>query len=232
MSTNTNPRPDGPPWNKIMPLSTCFVRCQPCSESSLIIQISIKLAEKVLYSSLTSFLPSCRYNHDWRGIWNETCWRGRREKVSATYLALPPTIDLQVDSGGRGLWLGWLWFGYSNILLSCPVDSAKFSTAQAETGRQRNDQYHSQPNPVRDGATTMVILYCVCLMISFPPLNLDVDDDDDVAPFGNSIQLRKPFRALRSQTEERIIMSCQIKRCTLSNSIFRRNSFSQRWLSG
>ena len=158
----------GHPEIKLCHFPLCFVRCQPCSESSLIIQISIKLPEKVLYSSLTSFLPSCRYNHDWRGIWNETCWRGRREKVSATYLALPPTIDLQVDSGGRGLWLGWLWFGYSNILLSCPVDSAKFSTAQAETGRQRNDQYHSQPNPVRDGATTMVILYCVCLMISFP----------------------------------------------------------------
>ena len=43
---------------------------------------------------------------------------------------------------------GWLWFLCSTILPSCPDSSAKFPSAQAESGRQWNTGNPNQQNPV------------------------------------------------------------------------------------
>ena len=45
---------------------------------------------------------------------------------------------LQGVLSARGALLGWLWFGCSTILPSHPAASAKFPSAQAESGRQWN----------------------------------------------------------------------------------------------
>ena len=44
--------------------------------------------------------------------------------------------------------LGWLWFLWSTNLPSCLAASAKFQSAQAESGREWNTQNPSPQNPV------------------------------------------------------------------------------------
>ena len=56
--------------------------------------------------------------------------------------------------------LGWVDFDFC-VPPSCPAAFAKFPSAQVESGRQRNTQNPSQPNPVYDNMGRAVqMVFC------------------------------------------------------------------------
>ena len=64
--------------------------------------------------------------------------RERKLEISSRRLTLTLVVWSDSDSGGRIPRLGWLWFGCTIILPSCPASSAKLPLAQAELGRWWN----------------------------------------------------------------------------------------------
>ena len=75
-------------------------------------------------------------------------WRGRPILIRDRNHRLVNNNIVQVVPCPGRPGLGWLWFQCSTILPSCPAASAKFPSAQAQSGRQWNTRNPSQQNPV------------------------------------------------------------------------------------